>query len=248
MKKLYWLYILAASVVLVTSFALLFILVGGNETKIPLRSNDDLIREAARNMREAKSYSYKADIFQPNMSFKIKADLDLDGRKSRTDIEGSLYGSILDLQMIERSNSMYTSASDGKAWARTSRSTGSLTFLLTLTDPIAEVWTEMADDEVEEAIVHLRDGSPAIEQVDGVTTKHMTGDIMRFPAFAGIIGGHTASEGVVDVWISTDSPSYVRRMQISGKSGRENISGSIVWSRFDEVFDIPRPTGLNERP
>jgi hypothetical protein len=213
----------------------------------PVRSNAALFKEAARNMREAEHHRFNVAIAQPDINVKIMAEVNLVEGKSRIKVEGTLQSSNTDVQIITWANFTFVSANGGKSWTTTRRNLSDIVFWLTPTDQVVQTWKELTDEEVEEIKEHLEDGSPAIEQVGEVTTKHMTGDIKHLPTFSTSMGSSTATEGTVHIWVATESPSYVRRMRIDGKSGNDNISVDIEWKSLNEKIDIPRPIGTNEK-
>jgi hypothetical protein len=210
------------------------------------KSNAELFQEAVNAMSEATSYSIEAARVAPDMSHKLSADLELEKRTWSIKVEA--YG--VNARLIMKHIYLYTSFDDGKRWTLHSRSgdgTGGVPELLGPFNQIEPMWLSLPEDEVDKAKGHLSDGSPAIEQIDGVSTRHMVSDIKDLPTFATVIGGDAVDEGVIDIWVSKDTPHYVLQMKEEGKLGGKDVRADIKWSNFNKEFNIQAPRGQNER-
>ncbi len=210
------------------------------------KSNAELFEEAVTAMSEATSYSIEAARIAPDMSHKLTADLELEKRTWSIKVEA--YG--VNARLIMKHIYLYTSFDDGKRWTLHSRSGSGIAGVPELIGPFNQIepmWLSLTEDEVDNAKGHLSDGSPATEQMDGVSTRHMVSDLQNLPTLATVIGGDAVDEGVIEIWVSSDSPHYVLQMKQEGKVGDKDVRADIKWSNFNKEFNIQAPLARNER-
>jgi hypothetical protein len=201
------------------------------------KSNDQLLKDAAKNMRELKSYTIDANIGAQGMNIIMKADLEgLDGNEKKSRMDMDALG--VKAQIITIGDKAYMSTDGGANFTDASGQSGQMTGSI---DSLANMWDSMTDAEIDKAKDQLKDGSPATEQIDGVNTKHITGDLKALSALGSATGGGAASEGTMDLWITTDGTNYVRRMKIDAKQSGQDVKGTIDWKNFNQAFNIEAP-------
>lgn len=209
---------------------------GGGGGTTTSKSNSDLLKEAAKNMREAQSYTLNADLTAGGQPVKMLADLeglDKDAKNAKMDMEAAGQK----IAIIAIGDKVWASMDGGQTFTDASASGAQMTSSI---DELANMWDKLTDDQIDKAKDQLKDGSPATETIDGVNTKHMTGDIKALSALS-TSGGGNVSEGTIDIWVSTDSPSRVHQMRIDAKSNDQPIKGTFKWSNFGKDFDINAP-------
>jgi len=210
------------------------------------KSTAELFQEAVTAMSEATSYSIEVDRVAPDMSHKLTADLELEKRTWSIKVEA--YG--INARLIMKHIFLYVSLDDGKSWSLRSRNGGGTAGVPELIGPFNQIepmWLSLAEDEVDKAKGHLSDGNPAIEQIDGVSTRHMVSDSKNLPTLAEVIGGEAVDEGVIEIWVSSDSPHYVLQMKQVGKVGGTDVRANIKWSNLNKEFNIQAPLARNAR-
>lgn len=196
------------------------------------KSNADLLKEAAANMKAAKSYTLNADIDQAGQAVKLDGMLDIAGNNTKMNIEASGQK----IALITIGSDVYLSTDGGTTYMNAGASGSSITEGFA---GFTKMWDTFQPDQVDKAKDALKDGSPATEKIDGVDCKHITADASQLSVLGGATGG-TATTGTLELWISTDK-AYIRQMKIDGKSGDQPIKGTLKWSKFDEKFDIKAP-------
>jgi hypothetical protein len=209
---------------------------GGGGGTTTTMSNADLLKAAAKNMREVNAYTLDADLETGGQPVKMKADVEglnsgTKNAKMDMDAMGQKVG------IIALGDKVFVSTDGGQTYTDAGASGAQMTGSI---DSLANMWDQLTDAEIDKAKDQLKDGSPATETIDGVNTKHMTGNLKDLSALGSGTGGQ---EGTVDIWISTDSPSYVRQMRIDAKSGDTATKGTMKWLNFNNDFDIQAPPG-----
>jgi hypothetical protein len=101
------------------------------------------------------------------------------------------------------------------------------------------MWQDMTPAEIDRAGDKLKDGSPPTETIDGDPTKHMTADMADLSTLGS--GSTGATEGTIDIWVTTDNPNFVRQMVIDGTSGGQTVQGTMKWSDFNQNLNITAP-------
>ena len=207
---------------------------GGGTTTT--KSNSDLLKDAAKNMREVNAYTLDADLETGGQPVKMKADVEgLNSGDKNAKMDMDAMGQQIDLIVL--GNRVFVSTDGGQSYTDAGASGAQMTSSI---DSLANMWDQLTDAEIDKAKDQLKDGSPATETIDGVATKHMTGNLKDLSALGSGTGGQ---EGTVDIWVSTDSPSYVRQMKIDAKSGDTSTTGTMKWLNFNQDFDIQAPPG-----
>lgn len=198
--------------------------------------NAGLLKAAARNMRNLDSYTFDANISAAGQDVLMRADLEnLKGSDKSAKMEIEAQGQ--NVQVIVLGPNVWASVDGGATFTDASANGAQMTSSI---DQFANMWDNLTDAEVDKAKDQLKDGSPATETIDGVNTKHMIGDIQSMSSLGGATGGG-ATEGTVELWVSTDSPGYVHKMRIDATSGGQPVQGTITWSNFNENFNIQAP-------
>jgi hypothetical protein len=195
------------------------------------KSNADLLKEAAANMKAATSYHINADITQGETAVKMDGDLDLTNNNSKLTIDTQ--GQKVDVIVV-----------DGKAHVSTD---GGATYMEVpdasmLTGSMAqftEMWSSFNPEEVDKAKDALKDGTPATETIDGVSVKHITANAKDLAALNP--GGTGTVEGTYDLWIGPNDKAFVRKMALDGTSDGQPLKGTFTWSKINEAMDIKAP-------
>jgi hypothetical protein len=209
---------------------------GGGGTTNTNKSNDQLLKDAAKNMRELKSYTIDAKIETQGMNIVMKADLEgLDGNEKKSRMDMDALG--IKAQIITIGDKAYMSTDAGANFTDASGQSAQMTGSI---DSLANMWDSLTDAEIDKAKDQLKDGSPATETIDGTPTKHITGDLKALSALGAATGGG-ANEGTMDLWITTDGTNYVRRMAIDSTQSGQAVKGTIDWMNFNKGFDIKAP-------
>lgn len=198
------------------------------------KSNADLLKEAATNMKAAKSYHLDADITQDTTAVKMNGDIDVATKNMMLGMDAD--GQKVDMIMAD--GKLYMSMDEGANYTEGDASMASGF------DSFTNMWDSFKPEEVDKAKDALKDGTPATETIDGVATKHITANAKDL-AILGSSGGTSTTDGTIELWISTDAKPYIRQMRIDGTSEGKPIKGLLKWSKFDEKFDIKAPpTGM----
>jgi hypothetical protein len=195
------------------------------------KSNADLLKEAAANMKAATSYHMNADVTQDTSAVKIDGDLDLTKNNSKLSME--VEGQKVDVIIVD--GKAYVSTDAGGNYMEVpdaSQITGSIT-------QFTGLWNTFSAEEVDKAKDALKDGSPATETLDGVSVKHMTANAKDLAALNP--GGTSEIEGTIDLWVGPNDKPYVRKMSIDGTSGGKPVKGTFTWSKINEAMDIKAP-------
>jgi len=196
------------------------------------KSNADLLKEAAANMKAAKSYTLNADINQAGQAVKLNGDLDIANKNSKLDIEASGQK----ISVVTVGNDVYLSTDGGTTFMNAGAQGSSITSGFA---GFTDMWNTFQPDQVDKVKDSLKDGSPATEKINGVDTKHITANAKDLSAMGTSAGG-TATDGTVDLWISTDKP-YIRQMKLNGTQDGQAVTGTLMWDKFDQPFDIKAP-------
>jgi hypothetical protein len=195
--------------------------------------NASLLKSAAENMRNLRSYTLDADIDSAGQQVVMKADIFTDNSKSRMSV--STQG--IDVQVITIGDQAYLSTDGGATYEEApAASAGQMTSSV---QQLSNMWDSLTSAEIDRVQDQLRDGSPDTVDIDGTPTKHITGDLSALSSLGSGMGG--AQDGTVDLWITTDGTNYVRRMAIDATSSGQQVKGTIDWMNFNEDFDIQAP-------
>jgi hypothetical protein len=185
-------------------------------------------------MRNVDAYTLDANIDAAGQTVIMRADIE--GLKSgdknaKMDMEAMGQN----ISIIVVGDSVYASTDGGQTYLDASASGAQMTSSV---DQLATMWNQLTDAEIDRARDQLKDGSPATETIDGVATKHITGNLEDLSALGSGTGGQ---EGTVDIWISTEGTPYIRQMEIDATSNGQATKGTMRWLNFNEDFDITAP-------
>ncbi|MDQ3930449.1 MAG: hypothetical protein M3328_15060 [Chloroflexota bacterium] len=236
-------------------------------------SNDELLALAIDNMKQIESYQmvFRGDasddsfVIGPNTV--ITAQMQSDQKGSRVaigaelpnpdgsaitpDVEDTRVDIHIDMLITEKET--YHSDDGGKTWHTYEVDTGE-DYLLAFFGTLWDTRRHGSDPTVGEQLIQglaFEDGTPRIEMVDGVTTRHMvatrkpTGNEEAQEAFMGL----APAGGTGSIWVSTDITPTIRQMRIEGVSivheGSEAVAKPFAlhwkWSRFNEDFGKVEP-------
>jgi len=199
---------------------------GGGTTK----SNADLMKEAAANMKAAKSYTLNADVTQADQAVKMNGQIDVANKNTKLDMDAMGQK----VSVITVGDKVFLSMDGGTTFTDAGAAGSSVTEGF---GAFTNMWDSFQADQIDKAKDALKDGSPATEKINGVDTKHITVDAKDLP----VLGAGGTESGTLDLWISTDATPYIRQMKIDGTSGGQPIKGTFMWDKFNENFDIKAP-------
>jgi hypothetical protein len=194
------------------------------------KSNADLLKEAAANMKAAKSYVLTADVDQAGQAVKMNGQIDVANNNTKMDMEASGQK----ISIISVGNDVFLSMDGGTTYTSAGAAGASMTAGFA---SFTGMWSSFQDSEIDKAKDALKDGSPATEKINGVDCKHITASAKDLSGLGGTTG---TTEGTIDLWISTDK-AYVRQMKLDATSDGQPIKGTFTWDKFNENFDIKAP-------
>lgn len=200
------------------------------------KSNADLLKEAAANMKAAKSYHLSADIDQAGTPVKMNGDLDLANKNYKLDLEAS--GQTI--SVIQVGGKGYLSMDGGKTYTESAEAAGITGSLGSFTD----MWNTFEPAKVDAVKDALKDGTPATEKIDGVDTKHITANAKDVDLLSSLNAtGTTTSttEGTIEMWLGPDAKPYVRQMKLDITTDGKPTKGTLTWTKIDEALDIKAP-------
>jgi hypothetical protein len=199
---------------------------GGTATK----SNADLIKEAAANMKAATSYHMDADVAQGETTVKMGGDIDIANDKAKLNMTVGTTA----VEVVRIGDDLYTSLDGGQTWTK-----GGAGDDIGI-DQLTGIWDQFKPEEVDKSKDALKDGSPATEQIDGVDTKHITANAQDLQSLSAS-GTTSTVEGTMDMWVTTDAKPTMRQLKIDGTSDGQPIQGTFKWNKINEQFDIQAP-------
>lgn len=222
------------SVLVLLSFTLLPMLqgcaVGGPAPGVQQGENAVLLKNAVASMQALKSYHFSVLAGNPAQHAEMSGDVDAANNRARLVITGTNGVS----NVIVIGGDAYVSENGG---GYTKAALDDLNL-----DSVLGIWDRFRPEDIDIVGNALKDGSPPMEEIDGVSTKHIAGDAAELNALTGA-GSDTEQEGTVEFWVLTGAEPYVYQMRVDGKSGGKDIDGTFKWSRFNETFDIKPPEG-----
>ena len=198
----------------------------------PTMSNADLLKAAAANMKAAKSYHIDAAIDQAGTQVSMVGNIDI--TNDTADLNMTTAGQEVDVIVI--GEDAYVATGGGTEYQKAPASALNL-------DSFINIWNNFKPEDVDRAGAALKDATPPTETIDGVPTRHITGDAKELSALTTQGSSATSQEGTVELWISTDDTPYIYQMRINGTSDGTAIDGTFKWSQFNETFDITAPEG-----
>jgi hypothetical protein len=237
-------------------------------------SNDALLKKAIVNMKAMDSYHFEFRGGIPSESVKmsqnmtISADMQLNGKGSRVkfgDESPATVGPNPDSVILNTGNvdmiivedhRPYLSYDGGKTWTTYGVDTPE-DYLMAM---FGSLWIPHDFDNGEaygeQMLRHLSfsDGSPRIERVDDVITRHMVVNMPESeeqPEFPRV-----ALQGAkgVSLWVSTELAPTIRQMKVEGSNTVEKqetpFTLTWTWNRFNEDFGEikPPPTETSKSP
>jgi hypothetical protein len=192
------------------------------------KSNAELFKEAAANMKAAKSYHMEADITQGTTKVTLNGDFDVDDNKAKI----TMALGEQEFHLIQVGTDAYMSLDAGKTYMKSPEGTD-----MNL-DDLTNMWNEFKPEDIDKAKDALKDGTPPTEKIDGADTKHIVADAKDLESLS---TGGDVTEGTFDIWISTDAKPTIRQMKIDAKSDGEAVKGTFKWNKIDEEFNIEAP-------
>jgi hypothetical protein len=196
-------------------------------------TNADLLKQAVANMKAATSYSIDASFNQDGQDVNLSGQVDVADDNSKLQIDSG--GQTTSLITI--GNAVYMSTDGGATFADTSSRGLSINQAFT---GFTQMWNAFQPDQIDKHKDDLRDGKPATEKINGVDTKHITGNAKTLSLAGNSAQGVT--DGTVDFWISTGQP-YIIRMKLDGTTGGQPVQGTYTWDKINQKFDIQAPPG-----
>jgi hypothetical protein len=194
-------------------------------------TNADLLKQAVANMKAATSYAIDASFDQDGQNVKLSGEVDVANNNSKLQIDSGGQRATL----ITIGDDVYLSTDGGATYADTSNRGVSITQAFT---GLMQLWNGFQTDQIDKHKDDLKDGKPAIEKINGMDTKHITGNAKSL-SLAGSSSPST-TDGTVDFWVSTGTP-YVMRMKLDGTIGGQPVQGTYSWDKFNQKFDIQAP-------
>ncbi|MDQ6693544.1 MAG: hypothetical protein M3014_03870 [Chloroflexota bacterium] len=217
----------------------------GGGTAPSAMSNADLLKAAVSNMKAAKSYTLDVTGVAAGTPITMSGPIDVVNKNSSISLQSGGQSIVMTTILSDT----FTSIDGGKTFTKSPATAGGF-------DSFTAMWTKTKPDDVDKSKDALKDGTPATETIDGAATKHMTADAAALTALnpnsssAPTAGASSSSgatptvEGVTgtyDIWVSTDANPTVRQMRLVGKSGGQDSSFTIKWSKINEAVDIKAP-------
>lgn len=195
------------------------------------KSNSDLLKEAITNMKAVKTYHLTADIDQAGQAIKLVGDIDLTNNNMKLDVDSA--GT--KVSVIQVGTKVYLSMDGGANYTESSEG-GAITEGFA---SFTKMWDGADPATIDAAKDQLKDGTPATETIDGVSTKHITGDAAALSALNPSGGGN--STGTVDIWVGDNAKPYIRQMKVDSTGAGEVVKGTLTWTKIDQAVDIKAP-------
>ncbi len=195
------------------------------------KSNADLLKEAAANMKAAKSYHLNISGKSGDQDMKMGGDLDLGNNKSKLDVSAGGQN----VTAISIGSDSYLSTDGGKTFTKSPQGIGSSL------DSFTKLWDNFKPAEIDKAKDAIKDGSPKDEKVGSDDTRHMTGSTKDLSSLS-TSGGSDTMDGTVDMWVTTGNKPTVRKMSVVGKDkDGKDINATIEWTQIDQALTIEAP-------
>ena len=203
---------------------------GGGGGSTSGKSNADLLKEAAANMKTAKTYHLLVNGNMGGQDVKLDGDIDVANNKSK--LNASAAGQ--NISMVSIGSDSYLSMDGGTTWTKspTGGSTGMESF--------TKLWDSFKPEEIDANKDAIKDGTPKEEKVGSDDTRHMTANMADLKSL-GAASGSSTTEGNMDMWITTSGKPTVRKLQMVGKSNGQDMNATIEWSGVDQPVTIEAP-------
>jgi hypothetical protein len=228
-------------------------------------SNDELLSKAAANMKDLKSYHFEFKGGIPSESFKmspnmsISADMQSNGKGSRATFSDTSPATVgpnpdsvilntgnVEMLMVDGGWPYYT-YDGGKTWAHYGVDTP-MTWLMAMFGSLWMPQDYLNGETYGEQFVqslNLTDGSPRIERIDGITTRHIVADVLTSNQEPDLTNAAMQGAKSVSFWVSTEMAPTIRQMKVEGSNRVENIDTPYTltwnWSHFNEDFGEVKP-------
>lgn len=194
------------------------------------KSNADLLKEAAANMKAAKSYHLEVTANMAGQDVKMNGDIDVANNKSKLDMSAAGQS----IKMIAIGSDTYMSMDGGTTYTK-SPSSGGLGI-----ESFTKMWDSFKPEEVDQAKDAIKDGSPKDETIGSDATRHMTANTKDLGSLSGASGG-SSTDAVVDIWVTTSAKPTVRKLKMVGTSDGKDMTAEIQWSNVDQSVTIEAP-------
>jgi hypothetical protein len=202
---------------------------GGGGGSSSGKSNADLLKEAAANMKAAKSYHLEVTANTAGQDIKMSGDIDVTNNKSKLDMSAAGQS----ISVVSIGSDTYMSMDGGKTYTKSPASGG-----LGL-ESFTKMWDSFKPEEVDKAKDAIKDGTPKDETVGSDATRHMTANTKDLGSLSGASGGST--DAVVDMWVTTNDKPIIRKMKMVGTSDGKDMTAEIQWSNVDQSVTIEAP-------
>lgn len=195
------------------------------------KSNAELLKLAAANMKAAKSYRIDVTAKTGGQDIKMGADLDLGNKKSKVD--ASMMGQ--NIVFVAIGDESYASTDGGTTFTKNEAGSS-----MTLpTDSFTKIWESFKPEEIDKAAAAIKDGTPKDDKVGSDDTRHMTANSKDLGSLSA--GTSSSEDAVVDLWVTTGDKPTVRKMKMVGKSNGVDTTAEIEWTKIDQSFTIDAP-------
>lgn len=193
------------------------------------KSNADLLKEAAANMKAAKSYHIVVNGKMGGQEVKMDGDIDITNNKSK--LNATAAGQSVSMVVI--GGDSYISMDGGTTWTKSPGSGASGM------ESFTKMWDSFKPEEIDANKDAIKDGTPRDEKIGSDDTRHMTANMKDLKSLNA--SGSSDTEGTMDMWVTTSSKPTVRKLQMVGKSSGQDINATIEWSNVDQTVTIEAP-------
>lgn len=209
-------------------------------------SNTELLRIAEVNMRALTSYHMEVTggfpgdtLFPPGME--IAGDVSAG--------KGSMFTFTMGMESVEyliTANGSYLSYDGGKSWTQPSGDTPQ-GYLIS---GFGSIWRPQGGGSI--TSLAFDEGSPAVEVIDGVPTRHLVLSAVQpgNPPGGGVPYGNMGAKSF-SIWVSAGSSPYAHQMQLTGERSASTDAGTATvatpftltwkWGHFNEDFGEVKP-------
>ncbi len=193
------------------------------------KSNADLLKEAAANMKAAKSYHLTLTATQDTTDVKMDGDIDVPNKKTKLNM--SAQGQ--NVSMISIGGDSYLSMDGGKNYTKSPTNAASGL------DSFTKMWDSFKAEDIDKAKDAIKDGSPKEETIGSDATRHMTASTKDLASLSAT--GSSTTDGIVDMWVTTGAAPTVRKMVINGTSDSKPIKATVEWTNVNQSVTIDAP-------
>ncbi len=197
------------------------------------KSNADLLKEAAANMKTATSYHMNVNVEQEGQALAMVGDIDIAKKNMKLDIDSA--GTKISVITVD--GKTYLSMDGGANYTESDQGASIASGLSSFTG----LWDSFKPEDVDKAKDALKDGTPATEKIEGVDSKHITADAKALSILNTGSTDTSTTEGTLELWLGPTDKPYVRQMKIDGTSDGKPIKGTLTWSKINEDLGIKAP-------